>query len=34
VARSHFMAVASVAMRHILVDRARRRAALKRGGRE
>ncbi|HEX9669195.1 MAG TPA: ECF-type sigma factor [Thermoanaerobaculia bacterium] len=28
------MAVASVAMRHILVDRARRRAAHKRGGRE
>jgi RNA polymerase sigma factor (TIGR02999 family) len=30
--RSHFLAVASVAMRHILVDRARRRAAEKRGG--
>lgn len=30
--RAHFLAVASVAMRHILVDRARRRKAEKRGG--
>ena len=30
--RAHFLAVASVAMRHILVDRARRRTAEKRGG--
>lgn len=30
--RAHFLAVASVAMRHILVDRARRRRAEKRGG--
>jgi RNA polymerase sigma factor (TIGR02999 family) len=30
--RSHFMAVAAVAMRHILVDYARRRMAKKRGG--
>ena len=30
--RAHFFALASVAMRHILVDRARARAALKRGG--
>ena len=30
--RAHFLSVASVAMRHILVDRARRRAAEKRGG--
>src|SRR3954451_3104143 len=30
--RSHFLSVAAVAMRHILVDRARRRAAEKRGG--
>ncbi|HEY2376355.1 MAG TPA: ECF-type sigma factor [Gemmatimonadaceae bacterium] len=30
--RAHFLGVASVAMRHILVDRARRRAAEKRGG--
>lgn len=30
--RSHFLAVAAVAMRHILVDRARERAAGKRGG--
>jgi len=29
--RSHFLAVAALAMRHILVDRARRRAAAKRG---
>ena len=29
---SHFLAVASLAMRHVLVDRARERAALKRGG--
>ncbi len=32
--RSHFLAVASVAMRHILVDHARRRTAAKRGGPE
>ncbi len=32
--RSHFLAVASVAMRHILVDYARRRSARKRGGPE
>ena len=30
--RAHFLAVAAVAMRHILVDRARRRTAEKRGG--
>ena len=30
--RAHFLGVASVAMRHILVDRARRRCAEKRGG--
>ena len=30
--RPHFLSVAAVAMRHILVDRARRRAAEKRGG--
>jgi RNA polymerase sigma factor (TIGR02999 family) len=30
--RAHFLAVAGVAMRHILVDRARRRTADKRGG--
>jgi RNA polymerase sigma factor (TIGR02999 family) len=30
--RAHFLGVASVAMRHILVDRARRRSADKRGG--
>lgn len=30
--RSHFMAVAATAMRHLLVDHARRRRALKRGG--
>jgi RNA polymerase sigma factor (TIGR02999 family) len=30
--RAHFLGVASVAMRHILVDRARRRKAEKRGG--
>ena len=30
--RSHFFAVASLAMRHILVDSARRRVAKKRGG--
>ena len=29
---SHFLALASVAMRHVLVDRAKARAALKRGG--
>lgn len=30
--RGHFLAQASLAMRHVLVDRARERAALKRGG--
>lgn len=30
--RAHFLAVASIAMRHILVDRAKARIALKRGG--
>lgn len=30
--RDHFLAVAAVAMRHILVDRARARTAVKRGG--
>ena len=30
--RAHFLAVASIAMRHVLVDRARARLALKRGG--
>jgi RNA polymerase sigma factor (TIGR02999 family) len=30
--RSHFLALASLAMRHVLVDRARERVALKRGG--
>ena len=30
--RAHFFALSSVAMRHVLVDRARARAALKRGG--
>jgi RNA polymerase sigma factor (TIGR02999 family) len=30
--RAHFMAIAAVAMRYILVDRARRRTAAKRGG--
>ena len=30
--RSHFFAVASLAMRHVLVDRAKARATLKRGG--
>jgi RNA polymerase sigma factor (TIGR02999 family) len=30
--RVHFLAVASTAMRHVLVDRARARVALKRGG--
>jgi RNA polymerase sigma factor (TIGR02999 family) len=30
--RSHFLALASLAMRHVLVDRARERATLKRGG--
>src|SRR5690625_1000199 len=30
--RAHFLAVASTAMRHILIDHARRRRALKRGG--
>lgn len=30
--RAHFLALASVAMRHVLTDRARARVALKRGG--
>jgi RNA polymerase sigma factor (TIGR02999 family) len=30
--RAHFIALASVAMRHVLIDRARARAALKHGG--
>lgn len=30
--RAHFLALASVAMRHVLVDRAKARVALKRGG--
>ena len=30
--RAHFLAVASLAMRHVLVDRAKARATLKRGG--
>lgn len=30
--RAHFLAVASLAMRHVLVDRARERSAIKRGG--
>lgn len=30
--RSHFLALASLAMRHVLVDRARERSALRRGG--
>ncbi|MFI5311213.1 MAG: ECF-type sigma factor [Gemmatimonadales bacterium] len=30
--RAHFLALASVAMRHVLIDRARERAAFKRGG--
>ena len=30
--RAHFLAVASLAMRHVIVDRARERSALKRGG--
>jgi RNA polymerase sigma factor (TIGR02999 family) len=30
--RAHFLAVAAIAMRHVLVDRARRRRAEKRGG--
>jgi RNA polymerase sigma factor (TIGR02999 family) len=30
--RAHFLAVASIAMRHVLVDRAKARVALKRGG--
>ncbi|HSA57773.1 MAG TPA: ECF-type sigma factor [Gemmatimonadaceae bacterium] len=30
--RAHFLAVASIAMRHVLVDRARARNATKRGG--
>ena len=30
--RAHFFALASLAMRHVLVDRARERSALKRGG--
>jgi RNA polymerase sigma factor (TIGR02999 family) len=32
--RAHFLAVSAIAMRHILVDRARRRTAGKRGGRD
>lgn len=32
--RSHFLSVAALAMRHVLVDAARRRAAKKRGGEE
>lgn len=32
--RSHFLAVSAIAMRHILVDYARRKAAQKRGGEE
>jgi RNA polymerase sigma factor (TIGR02999 family) len=30
--RAHFLALASLAMRHVIVDRARERIALKRGG--
>jgi RNA polymerase sigma factor (TIGR02999 family) len=30
--RAHFMAVASIAMRHVLVDQAKARSTLKRGG--
>jgi RNA polymerase sigma factor (TIGR02999 family) len=30
--RAHFLAIASLAMRHVLIDRARERVALKRGG--
>lgn len=30
--RAHFLAIAATAMRHVLVDRARRRSAQKRGG--
>jgi RNA polymerase sigma factor (TIGR02999 family) len=30
--RAHFLALASLAMRHVLVDRARERGTLKRGG--
>ena len=30
--RAHFLALASLAMRHVLVDRARERSAVKRGG--
>jgi RNA polymerase sigma factor (TIGR02999 family) len=30
--RAHFLALASIAMRHVLVDRARERSTLKRGG--
>lgn len=30
--RAHFLALASLAMRHVLVDRARERSTLKRGG--
>src|SRR4051812_10876502 len=30
--RSHFLALASLAMRHVLVDRAKARTTLKRGG--
>jgi RNA polymerase sigma factor (TIGR02999 family) len=32
--RAHFLALAAVAMRHILTDRARARVAIKRGGRQ
>ncbi len=32
--RAHFLALAAVAMRHVLIDRARARVALKRGGGE
>jgi RNA polymerase sigma factor (TIGR02999 family) len=32
--RAHFLAIAAVAMRHILIDRAKSRAAKKRGGGE
>jgi len=30
--RAHFLALASIAMRHVLIDRAKARVALKRGG--
>jgi len=32
--RAHFLALASLAMRHVLVDRAKARVALKRGGQQ